>query len=50
MCGASGKCALGLRCAGEAGPPFDFAQGRLCEDDRKKSKCKFGVRGVWWWF
>jgi hypothetical protein len=21
----------------EADPPFDFAQGRLCEDDRKKS-------------
>jgi hypothetical protein len=25
-------------CGGEADPPFDFAQGRLFEDDRKKGK------------
>jgi hypothetical protein len=29
---------LGVVFGGEADPPFDFAQGRLFEDDRKKSK------------
>jgi hypothetical protein len=28
----------------EADPPFDFAQGRLCGDDRKKGKDNSNVK------
>jgi len=31
----------------EADPPFDFAQGRLFEDDRKKSKSN-GKNQILW--